>query len=161
MLRDGTDRPLCWTMRHRITSFRAVEPKLSLSGRGPGGTFPPVLRRNVIHSWLNNKSCMKLFCCQNQCFGLVIPSLIFPSATIFDHPAHLGPAGPGKWRCSGGFDHEAAAGKGHGIQQCVVRGEAHFKCSRRACFGTSAQQAPQLGRGNRQHCHPVTRASAA
>ena len=44
MLRDGIDRPLCWTMRHRITSFRAVEPKSPLAGGwDPAENSLPVL----------------------------------------------------------------------------------------------------------------------
>ena len=59
-------------MRHRITSFRAVEPNLPpLVSDETGGVLPGSdLDLNVIHPGPKNKSCIDLFCCQNQAFAL-------------------------------------------------------------------------------------------
>ena len=40
MPRDGNSRHLCWTMRHRITSFRAVEPSAAFAAGAEG--FLPI-----------------------------------------------------------------------------------------------------------------------
>ena len=126
-------------MRHRITSFRAVEPKTPLLS-GWDWWHPRLYPRIatgpalfVSNTATHNKPCVRFFSRQNWRLPRVFPRSIHRLATVLDDPADLGPARHMKWRHAACLDREAAARERHRVQQRVARRHAHLERPRAGC----------------------------
>lgn len=147
-------------MRHRITSFRAVEPKSPPLGSwgGAGKTASPPCsptylcapqQQDLRSFFLQSSSPLRA----EKRRGAEEPGSArgdpaLPSAAILDHPAQLGPAGQVERRVSGDFQHEPAPGEGDRIEQRIACGQPRAHPAGR--IGRAVQHLARAGRGHRQ-----------
>lgn len=142
-------------MRHRITSFRAVEPKSQ-----PCGAARPDKSR-LLRPCLQ---CDSFGCEQQVLHEIILPSQSFARsramgdlapipgqlfAAILRYPRNFWPGWQVERRQSVDFHGKAATAESHGIQQPVIRGQCHHQLRGPVLCGLCGEWAGFAGGGNR------------